>query len=519
MTIYQKTTIGGTTYNDLRNIKVTSKTGESNAASTFTATVDNQDGLYANTFSVGQEIQVFADLDTNPATTNIFTGILEDIQFRGTGASGIKGERLLLRGRDFSARLQDATVQPVIYQNQEASVIVKDIITNNVSDITTTNVNVSSTTVKFLQFTQKNVFDALKELAELAGFIFYVDVDKDLHFEEKATVSTGTTLNNTNVIKTNFKESRKQMANQVWVYGSRQEHGRQDSFTGDGAGSAFVLGVLGHTPTVQVDSVVQVGGVFGQDFSSGVDYLFDQPNKTIAFVSGGSIGYSSIPANNAAIVVDYFFTTPIAKVAKDDASIVAYGPKDSVIVDENITDPSLAKDKAVDELTRRKNPVTQGSLEVNGLPTLIAGQTVVVDMPDEDQSSKTYEILEVEWNFDPKRMFSNNVIKVKIAQKLSDMIDTIKQLIQDVKALQTGDIETADILTRIILSTGSIGLRVNSYYVRTRTLGDSYITNHYDHREVGNIVDWSSAGSAENTLLVGDRRSIQTIVRSGGTFI
>lgn len=520
MTIYSRLDIGGTTYDDAKNLKVKSTTGKSNAASTFTCNFDNQDGRLASTFTVGQEVVIYADLDTNPATTKIFTGILENINFKGKGQSGTKGEQIQLSGRDYSARLQDATVQPVTYQNTEISEIVTDIMSTNVQDVTVTNVDVTDTTLQFIQFTQKNVFDALKELAELAGFIFYVDVDKDLHFEEAATVATGTTLDNSNVLKTSFKETRKQMVNKVWVYGERQQHGKSDSFTADGAGSVFTLARLGIDPTVTVGGVEQTGEVFGQAFGSGVEYLFDQPNKSIVFVSGGSpgIGYSAIPGSLAAVAVSYFYTTPIVKLREDTASVDTYGPKTQIIVDKNITDPQLAKDMAKDIVDRKKDPITQGNVDVFGVPTLAAGQTVIVNLPDEDQSSKTYEILEVSYDFDQKKAFSNSVVKVKVSQKINDILDTIKDLFQDVKALQTGDIETADIVTRLLSATGSVGVRVNKYFIKTRTLGDSYIPGHPDHYTVGNLVDWSSTGSAVNTLLVGDRRAVWVTSESGGTF-
>ena len=530
MVIYSKLTIGGTTYTDGKGLKVKKNTGESNSASNFKVTFDNQDGRYSDTFSVGQEVVIYADLNTNPATTKIFTGILENINFKGTDRAGIKGERLQLAGRDFSARLMDATVQPVVYQNQEVSLSVIDIISNNVVDITTNNVDTTTTTLQFIQFTQKDVFDALKQLAELSGFIFYVDEDKDLHFEAKEGVSTGTTLDNTNIRKAQFKQSRKQMSNQVWVYGARQNQGRQDTFTGDGVGSEFILTKLGDSTagmTTTVAGNIQTGGgALGGAYASGTNYLYDEPNKTIVFVSGGSPGidYSSIPADGAAITIDYFFSSPIVKFGEDSTSVNNYGPKTKIFVDDNITDPQLAKDKVVDTLSRFGNPLTQGTLEVFGLPTLNAGQTVIVNLPYENQDTATYDILSVEYNFDVKRMFSDSVVKVKVAQKLPDILDTIKQLLQDVAALNTGDISTADVVTRLQVATGSAGIRVNQWFVKTRTIEDSYIptgSNVYNfgkNASVGFSGNYLGTGSAESIVLVGDRRSRLTILESGGTF-
>jgi hypothetical protein len=530
MAIFNKLTIKGTEYSDGRNLTIKKNTGESNSASTFQVSFDNQNGRYSNVFNVGDEVVIYADLDVNPAVTKIFTGILEDIDFKGKGTSGIKGERLTLRGRDYSARLMDSTVQPVTYQNQEVSVIVLDIMSTNVDDITVNNVNTTGTTLTFIQFTQKNVFDALRELSELSGFIFYIDENKDLHFEEKSTISTGTTLDNSNVIKSRFKETRKEMVNKVWVYGSRVNLGMQDTFTADGVGSVFTLTRRGDSTaglTTTVAGTIQMGGgALDSSYSSGTDYLFDEPNKNIVFVSGGSPGidYSSIPTNGQSVVVDYFFTNPIVKFGQDDSSLNVHGPKTKVIVDENITDPQLAKDRVTDILNRFGNPISQGNLEIFGLPSLIAGQTIVVNLPNEEQSSQTYDLLTVEYNFDTKRMFKNSVIKVKVARKLTDILDTIKELIQSVKALQTGDISTADIVTRLQYATGSVSAKVFSWFVKTRTTEDSYIpagSNLYNYgrnASVGFSGNYALTGSVENIILVGDRRSILTTQESGGTF-
>jgi hypothetical protein len=36
-----------------------------------------------------------------------------------------------------------------------------------------------------------SIFDCISQLAEISGFYFYIDADKDLHFEQKNTISTG----------------------------------------------------------------------------------------------------------------------------------------------------------------------------------------------------------------------------------------------------------------------------------------------------------------------------------------
>ena len=54
-------------------------------------------------------------------TTNIFVGILESIEFSGQENTQI----CTIKGRDYTARLMDVTVEPSIYTNSEISTICK----------------------------------------------------------------------------------------------------------------------------------------------------------------------------------------------------------------------------------------------------------------------------------------------------------------------------------------------------------------------------------------------------------
>ena len=56
--------------------------------------------------------------------------------------------------------------------------------TDNIPIVTTTNVAVTTTTLAHIAFNQTTVFDAIKQLAEFAGFFFFVDADRDLNFTE-----------------------------------------------------------------------------------------------------------------------------------------------------------------------------------------------------------------------------------------------------------------------------------------------------------------------------------------------
>ena len=231
---------------------------------------------------------------------NIFTGILEKRSFEGDNNT----QRILLSGRDFSARLQDATVEPKVFTNSEISTIVKDIIDNNVSNITTTNVNVTTVTLPRISFNHTPVFDALQQLAELAGFRFYVDVSKDLHFEEKDSSDSGIILNTTNIVRGKSETTREGLANIVFVYGARQLTGKEEFFSGGSpfvnsqSGSVFTLKSKPFNTEVRTSDFpgsVLIGGIFGlfESFISGTDTAFDYlvnfEDRKIILVSGAEI--------------------------------------------------------------------------------------------------------------------------------------------------------------------------------------------------------------------------------------
>lgn len=525
MAITSRLETGGKLFSDALSINVSSVIGENNSSSKFDATFNNEDGRNKTSFTVGNEVIILADDTTNVHTYKfpytfdfetldpIFTGIIENVKFSGRG----RKEKIKISGRDYTARLQDVTVQPVVYNNTEISVIVKNIIDNNVTGITYNNVNVTPITISHVAFNHTPVFDALKQLAEQAGFIFYVDSNKDLHFEEKSSTSSNKTFDGTNVSRANFRISDKEIVNQVWVYGGRQLVGAQDVFTAV-AGSEYTLTYKPHNSEVFLygGSVPLVGGIFEMVTSLGspLQYLVNFDQKKIIFVSGTVPGWH-IPGVGSDILVDYKRSVPIVKFAEDKASVNTYGPHSKVIIDKNIVEPSMAKDTALNEVEQGRNPKRQGSLKLQGVFNLVAGTTAIVNLPNFDVNSITYDILEVKYQFNKRNNLHNDVITVKVARKLKDVLDTIKQMILDIKKLQAADIDTTDIITRLSTATGSFGLRVSSWKVQTRNINNAFILDHPVNGQLGSPQTGTGGGQV---VLGSDAISAWANQQSGGTW-
>lgn len=511
MVIFTKIEVGGTEFTEAERINVKSKVGESNASSNFTATFPNFDGRNSTSFSVGDTVDIFSDEDVNPAVTKIFTGTVETIQFKGRGTT----ERVTISGRDFTQRLMDATVIPSVFNNSEVSTIVTSIIANEVVDITTTNVDVTSTTLTHIAFNHTPVFDACKQLAELSGFTFFVDTDKDLHFELRGATSSGVTLDSTNILSSDFKKDDMELYNQIFVYGDRVFVGWDNTFTADG-GSVFNLDFQPGDTRVFVggSTTPKQGAIFEQITAtpgSPTQYLIDFDGQRVIFISGTSAGDNIPISGTDTIVCEYNRSTPIVKFGQNNSSVAQFGPHAKIVVDKNIQDPRLATDIVKNTLERNSLPLLQGMIKLQGVTSLTAGNTILVNIPDENINNETFDILEVIYDFTTESRLSEEVLSVKVSRKIRDVTDTIKQMILDLRNIQAEDVLTSDVITRLEVGTGSFGFKVKEFSVATVDLGSSFVLNSPNFGDLG-----SGGDQVAPQTFLGDSRGAPVIQVSGG---
>lgn len=455
--IFVRFYVNGTKIEDPINLVVNKTISDSNGASSFTAEFNSPFGKHKNTFNLNDEILIEHDIDGSSDST-IFLGVLETIEFDGEGTR----ERVQIAGRDYSAILQDRLIQPVAYRDQEVSEIVTDIIANNANEITTNNVSVTGTTIDRITFNHLNVFDAIKQLAETAGFYFFVDEEKDLHFLQRNVLDSEVVLDKTNILNGGFDTEDRDIYNAVWVYGRRILTGYKDNFTADGVGSVFTLTDKPHNTNVTLNgSQIQPGGIEGMDNPStdDVKYLVDFDKKQIVFTSGTGAG-NNVPALNGSVVINYDRGTPILKYRQDNTSILDYGLKTKLIVDKNIQSFEEASQRADTFINENKNPIIEGNLDIKGLPRLDPGYYLIVNLPNFGINSQQYSIVSVSYQYTPENNAKNEVIKVRLNKKVDKFEDTIKQIILNQKALETSELQ--GYLTNFQSSTED--LAVESHY-------------------------------------------------------
>lgn len=489
--ITTKLTVSGVEFFDYKTLQLSRSISDNNTVSTYSAYYDSPYGRHKNDFIVGQEVKIYADQNTTPATTNIFTGIIDTVNFQGEGLS----EAVEIRGRDYSARLLDNTVQPIVYTNTEVGSIVRNIITNNLTDIGSANIQTTSPLVVLprIGFNQVPIFDAVKQLAEIAGYTFYVDNDKDLHFEPLGSQTANLTIDSGNTIRTTFDKTREGMANKIWVYGDRYlsaaptEKFNVGSPNVGGLGSVFTVTYNPFNSSVSVLGSVRIGGVYNLNatLTSGTAYLVSFDDKQIIFPSGTEYGYY-LPPSGGSIVVNYDRQVPIVKYGEDSVSIQAYGAKTIVINDKSIKDPNTAITILETKLAET-NPLNNIEAELKGWYTFSPGQTVNISIPDFNLVLSGLPVIEMQYDFNPYSVMSEEVLSVKLDNREINITDKIKDLSKKIGDIEAQDRQSADVYTRLQYSTGSVQIIGSAWNIKQQLINNSFMGTHPYNGRLGKI--------------------------------
>jgi hypothetical protein len=263
------------------------------------------------------------------------------------------------------------------YTNQTIAAIIADFAANFSSGFTTANV-MCTFVVTNIVFNQVPISQAIKKLADLVQYDWYVDADKDIHFFPKYTELSPFNLTDTsgNYVNDSLQTTMDgtQLANQVKVRGGTYQ-GATFSDTITVKGSVTKSWVLPYkfdvtTLTIAINGVSKSVGIYGQDTFATKDVLYRDADQSIqvnsALNDGDTIAFSGTPL------------IPVLAIASDSPSITSYGVREKLIEDSSITDLNVARQRAVAELTAYKDPLQGGKFDTYtaGLRT---GQTININ--------------------------------------------------------------------------------------------------------------------------------------------
>jgi len=344
-------------------------TQESNSASF------GLDETWTNKPIEGQDVEIQLD------GTSIFTGRVVSVQ-----STRLDGTTFAFQVEctDYTIDL-DKKLVVEDYGSDTLYNIVKDIMDNYTSGLTYNNVIDSGTTLAGIKFNYLNPSQCFQRLADITGWDWYIDVDKDLHFFPEETSDAPIELDDT---EEDFNDlvitpDTTQLANRIFVRGGYYLSAEytQDTITAVAGQTEFPVRYRPYELTVKVDAVSKTVGIENEDVAGGHDFLLNADEKLLKVdtisMSGGE-----------AIIMKYKYKIPLLERIDDYSSQTAIkaieggdGIYEKIIVDDTIEEVNIAQERGKAELIKYANPIVSGSFTTFNTG-FKAGQRLHIDLTD-----------------------------------------------------------------------------------------------------------------------------------------
>lgn len=286
------------------------------------------------------------------------------------------------------------------YANMDPHDIVLDIVANFAvgKGFTTNHVQVGNFLVPSIKFNYQQPSKALQSLANLIGWDWYIDPNKDIHFflgdvddgvgeGGVAPISVDPSSGDIEWNSLDVDLSLTNMQNSVYVIGGTYNKtftssNTPDTFLGDGVTQVFSVSyayeanasAFDTVPfTVTLNGVSQTIGIANQDDPSSFQVMYNDAQRWIQFTAGAPSSGLVIKAFGSAKV-------PIVAHASDASSITNYGEYQGVITDSKITSVPEAQQRAQAQILQFGHPVYD--VKFNTLvPGCAVGQAITVNLP------------------------------------------------------------------------------------------------------------------------------------------
>jgi len=198
-----------------------------------------------------------------------------------------------------------------------------------------------------------------QQLAELIGFDWYVDEDKDIHFFSKNESTAPFDLTDTNdkyfFNTLRIKKDIKNLRNVIFVRGGTF---KGDTFTedqeADGDTKVFTQGFRYSNIVVKKNAATLTVGIDNITDPTTVDVLYNFNEKAVKFrdnnkpTAGDIVSVSGLPH------------IPVIIKTKDNVSISQFGEFEHKIVDKSINSKAGARDRAKAEVLQWADTVNEG---------------------------------------------------------------------------------------------------------------------------------------------------------------
>jgi hypothetical protein len=289
------------------------------------------------------------------------------------------------------------------YSQMDPHDIVLDIISQadplGAKGFTTHHVQTGNFLIPSIKFNYQQPSKALQSLANLIGWDWYIDPNKDVHFflgdvddgvgeGGVAPISVDGTSGEIEWNSLDVDLNITNMQNSVYVIGGTYPKtftadNTVDTFMTDGIRQFFSISYPYYSPTaadfeavpitVTLNGTPQTVGIANQDDPADFQVMYNDQQRWIQFTAGA-------PGSGQTVAVFGTAKVPIVAHASDADSIATYGEYQGVITDTKITSVPEAQARATAQILQFGHPVYD--VKFNTLiPGCAIGQAITVNLP------------------------------------------------------------------------------------------------------------------------------------------
>jgi hypothetical protein len=442
--------------------------GITSATSTALFSVFNPD----TTPVAGMTVKVYRDTVDNM----LFGGIITSTQKMKTGRStdvDRRGFTYKIQCQDYR-RLLDRYLVNNSYEDMNCKQIIDHMIANYTDDslgFTTDNVE-NGLVLDKINFSYVTVTDAIRDLAHVVGYEWYIDNNKDIHFFSRVSQSAPFTINSDRLIKVenginNFVLSPdySQVRNRVYVRGGYYlSNEYTETFVADGEARAWALAHKPHNVSaLTVNAVTKTYAVDHLNSDDGTfEYFWSYTESYLRVADGGS---EPTPIAGYTISIMYQYEVPIIvrvdnEVSQELMKTVEGGDGiyEYIVKDESLNSKEEAYNRGKVEVTTYGDALITGSFTTfeHGFQP---GQFVELD------NIPGYEV----WNgkYSIQRVFiqllGNNIVQydIEFGSTLYELKDFLLGLLKNQNRLTLREDEKIDVL-KIVTEELSLTDYINS---------------------------------------------------------
>jgi hypothetical protein len=403
--------------------------------------------------AAGQSVEIYRDSTDNV----LFKGVIVSLNKYKLAPNEDPTYRLYsyrIRCQDYQ-RFLDRYLVNESYTSSSCKTIIEDFILNFTDPaigFTTNNVATGPTITKAV-FSYKRVSECITEIADMVGYDWYVDENKDLHFFQRETRDAPFTINDSALVNkiNNFSitPDYSQVRNRVYVRGSYYlSDNYTQTITADGTSRVFNLAWKPHDLSMTVGGVsvsVAVDNLYADDGT--YDYFWNYTEKYIR--CSEYPGKTTTPVAGTELAITYKYEVPILVRADNTISQTAIaaleggdGIYESVVKDETIESKELAQDRAQAEVENFGNAMISGSFSTleHGFK---AGQKVDISCSGYESFAGAYQIQRVTI----RPVTPNDIMYiVEFSTTLYELKDLLIFLLRQGKRIKIRNDEVVDVL-------------------------------------------------------------------------